>query len=51
MRRRIRCKNRCTFLVSERTGWDRRLFVAADERGLIGHAGVVLLHASRTVSD
>lgn len=33
--------------MSERTGWDRRLSVAADGRGLIGHAGVVLLHAER----
>jgi len=30
--------------VSERTGWDRRLSVAADGKGLVGHAGVVLLH-------
>jgi hypothetical protein len=44
LRRRIHCKNRCTFSVSERTGWDRRLSVAADGKGLVGHAGVVLLH-------
>jgi Transposase DDE domain group 1 len=31
-------------LVSERTGWDRRLSVAADGKRLVGHAGVVLLH-------
>ncbi|WP_405009730.1 transposase [Kitasatospora sp. NBC_01539] len=30
--------------MSERTGWDRRLSVAADGKGLVGHAGVVLLH-------
>jgi hypothetical protein len=29
--------------VSERTGWDRRLDVRADGKGLIGHAGAVLL--------
>jgi hypothetical protein len=31
--------------VAERTGWDRRLSVAADGKGLIGHAGAVLLRA------
>jgi len=31
--------------VSERTGWDRRLAVVADGKGLIGHAGAVLLRA------
>lgn len=31
-------------MVSERTGWDRRLSVAADGRGTVGQAGVVLLH-------
>ena len=30
--------------MAERTGWDRRLSVAADGKGLVGHAGVVLLH-------
>ncbi|RVX37918.1 DDE family transposase [Nonomuraea polychroma] len=30
--------------MSERTGWDRRLSVAADGKGLVGHAGAVLLH-------
>lgn len=30
--------------MSERTGWDRRLSVAADGKSLVGHAGVVLLH-------
>lgn len=29
--------------MSELTGWDRRLLVRADGRGLIGHAGAVLL--------
>jgi serine/threonine protein phosphatase PrpC len=29
--------------VSEPTGWDRRLSVVADGKGLIGHAGAVLL--------
>ena len=37
-------QGRCTFLVSERTGWDRRPSVAADGKGLIRHA-VVVLHA------
>lgn len=31
--------------MSEHTGWDRRLSVTADGRGLIGHPGVVLPHA------
>jgi hypothetical protein len=30
--------------VNERTGWDRRLSVTADGKGLVGHAGAVLLH-------
>ncbi|MEV0589403.1 IS1380 family transposase [Nonomuraea sp. NPDC050310] len=30
--------------MSKRNRWDRRLSVTADGRGLIGHAGVVLLH-------
>ncbi|WP_171075349.1 transposase [Nonomuraea basaltis] len=30
--------------MSERTGWDRRLSVTADGKGLVGHAGAVLLH-------
>lgn len=30
--------------MSERTGWDRRLSVVADGKGLVGHAGAVLLH-------
>jgi Transposase DDE domain group 1 len=36
--------------VSETTGWDRRLSVVADGKGLIGHAGAVLLRkcADRT---
>ncbi|MER7316600.1 hypothetical protein [Streptomyces halstedii] len=29
--------------MSERTGWDRGLSVRADGKGLVGHAGVVLL--------
>lgn len=29
--------------MSERTGWDRGLVVGADGKGLVGHAGVVLL--------
>lgn len=29
--------------MNERTGWDRRLAVRADGRGLVGHAGAVLL--------
>lgn len=29
--------------MSERTGWDRGLSVTADGRGLVGHAGAVLL--------
>ncbi|MCY0961225.1 hypothetical protein OTB19_30615, partial [Streptomyces sp. H27-H5] len=29
--------------MSERTGWDERLVVRADGRGLVGHAGAVLL--------
>jgi hypothetical protein len=31
--------------VSNITGWDRRLCVVADGRGLVGHAGAVLLRA------
>lgn len=36
--------------MSERTGWDRRLIVQADGKGLVGHAGAVLLRklADRT---
>ncbi|MFD0502028.1 hypothetical protein ACFQ0G_01895 [Streptomyces chiangmaiensis] len=36
--------------MSEPTGWDRRLSVVADGKGLIGHAGAVLLRklADRT---
>lgn len=30
--------------MNERTGWDRRLSVAADGKGLVGHAGAALLH-------
>ncbi|MFD5756446.1 hypothetical protein ACFWIZ_14710 [Streptomyces sp. NPDC127044] len=30
--------------MSERTGWSRRLSVAADGKGLVGHARAVLLH-------
>jgi hypothetical protein len=50
LRRRIRAEIKGTFLVSERTGWSRRLSVAADGKGQVGHAGVVLLHqvADRT---
>lgn len=29
--------------MSERTGWDRGLSVTADGKGLVGHAGAVLL--------
>jgi hypothetical protein len=36
---------RSTFLVSENIGWARRLSVAADAKGIIGHAGAVLLRA------
>ncbi len=32
-----------TFLVVERTGWDRQLSVVADGKRLVGHAGAVLL--------
>jgi hypothetical protein len=45
LRRRIRNRARGTFLVAERTGWDRRLSVSADGKGLIGHAGAVPLRA------
>ncbi|SCE13067.1 hypothetical protein GA0115238_156015, partial [Streptomyces sp. di50b] len=36
--------------MSERTGWDRRLSVVADGKGLVGQAGAVLLRklADRT---
>ncbi|MEU2427455.1 transposase [Streptomyces sp. NPDC013157] len=39
-----------TFLVVERTRWDRRLSVVADGKRLVGHAGAVLLRrcADRT---
>ncbi|WP_308250826.1 transposase [Nonomuraea rhizosphaerae] len=30
--------------MSERIGWDRRLSVTTNGKGLVGHAGVVLLH-------
>ncbi|MER7960359.1 IS1380 family transposase, partial [Streptomyces sp. NPDC096030] len=40
---RIRGREQGTFLVSERTGWGRGLVVRADGKGLVGHAGVVLL--------
>ncbi|WP_327242968.1 hypothetical protein [Streptomyces sp. NBC_01320] len=30
--------------MSERTGWGHRLRVVADGKGLVGHAGAVLLH-------
>ena len=30
--------------MNERTGWDRQLSVTADGKGLVGHAGAVLLH-------
>ncbi|MGW4792686.1 hypothetical protein ACWEPC_09785 [Nonomuraea sp. NPDC004297] len=30
--------------MSERIGWDRRLSVTTDGKGLVGHAGAVLLH-------
>lgn len=33
-----------TFRVRKRTGWDRGLKVEASGKGLIGHAGAVLLH-------
>ena len=33
-----------TFLVRNRTGWDRGLKVEACGKGLVGHAGAVLLH-------
>ena len=33
-----------TFLVRNRTGWDRGLKVEASGKGLVGHAGAVLLH-------
>jgi hypothetical protein len=36
--------------VSERSGWDQRLQVAAGGKGLVGHAGAILLRrcADRT---
>lgn len=34
--------------MSERTGWDRELSVTADRKGLVGHAGALLL---REVAD
>jgi hypothetical protein len=33
-----------TFLVKKRSGWDRGLKLEASGRGLVGHAGAVLLH-------
>lgn len=39
------CRRRGHLLVSENIGWARRLSVAADARGIIGHAGAVLLRA------
>jgi hypothetical protein len=33
-----------TFLVKKRSGWDRGLKVEASGKGLVGHAGAVLLH-------
>src|SRR3954447_22558865 len=42
---RVPCSARSTFLVSENIGWARRLSVAADAKGIIGHAGAVLLRA------
>jgi hypothetical protein len=33
-----------TFTVKKRTGWDRGLKVEASGKGLVGHAGAVLLH-------
>lgn len=33
-----------TFLVMKRSGWDRGLKVEASGKGLVGHAGAVLLH-------
>src|SRR6185437_1406856 len=33
-----------TFQVRKRSGWDRRLKVESTGRGLVGHAGAVLLH-------
>lgn len=33
-----------TFLVKKRSGWDRGLQVEASGKGLVGHAGAVLLH-------
>jgi hypothetical protein len=34
---------RATFLVSKRSGWDHNLSVTARGKGLVGHAGAVLL--------
>jgi hypothetical protein len=33
----------CTLLVSKRSGWDHNLSVTASGKGLVGHAGAVLL--------
>jgi hypothetical protein len=33
-----------TFQVKKRSGWDRGLKVEASGKGLVGHAGAVLLH-------
>ena len=40
----------CTFPVSKSSGWDQRLQVASGGRGLVGHAGAILLRrcADRT---
>ena len=35
---------RDTFLVRQRSGWDRGLKVESSGRGMVGHAGAVLLH-------
>jgi len=40
---RIHSRIGCTFLVGKRSGWDRNLVVSARGKGLIGHAGAVLL--------
>lgn len=39
----VRCRGWGTFLVSKGSGWHERLSVAATGKGLVGHAGAVLL--------
>jgi hypothetical protein len=37
--------------VKKRTGWDRGLKVEASGKGLVGHAGAVLLHHAALLGD